>query len=64
MYELSEGEKLTRKSFENYARKQQKILGKLNPIEAFYAYAGLMLLADTFGFAKYVEDGGRQATVE
>ncbi len=64
MYELSEGEKMTRKSFENYAKKMRDAVQKLNSIEAFYAYSGFMHIADTFDFTRYAEDGGRQATVE
>ena len=64
IYELSPGEKMSRRTFEKYANKHREILSKFgNPIEAIYAAAGIMNIADTFGFTKYAEDGGKVVTL-
>ncbi len=65
MFQLSPSEKMTRKSFENYAKRQKKSIEQLGePVEAVYAYAGCMFVADTFGFTKGPEEGGKQMSIE
>ncbi len=46
-------------------RQRKKPIQQLgNPVEAVYAYAGCMFVADTFGFTKGPEECGKQISIE
>ena len=63
VFELPEDGKITRHNFVKLASSTRTSLEKLNRIEAFYAYAGLMNVADGYGLTKFPEDGGNTYTI-
>ena len=64
LFGVKESEGFSRETIERYASEVRKPLAKLDPVEAYHSYCGLLLMADMYGLTKFPHDGGKVLSAE